>query len=182
MIFIRDNFLSPETFKALQEYCKNQFFVQKAGEKSFLVLPTPEDLIPLLQIEGHEMILTFIRKAHKDFDTDARIHNDGTIQGKKTALASVLYINDPEGVTPNGTSFFKHWSLGHRAPNNMIDEEFDRLITEDANDESKWERTDFISARPNRLLTYDSQLFHAKSPSKIEEGERVVLVSFFSKL
>ena len=182
MITIQNNFLTPQLFKLLQQYCKdNKFTIQKGGEKEFCVLPTPQELLPLLQLNGHSIILSFIRKAYKGFDDDLRIHNDYIIQGEKTAFASVLYINDPQGVTPNGTSFYSHHKYGLNAPEDMTNEEFDRLILEDSNDESKWERLDYISAIPNRLITYDASLFHSKYPKEITEGQRVVLVIFYKK-
>jgi hypothetical protein len=180
MIYVVDNFFTPENFKFLQEYCKQDFTIQKAGEKEFSVLPTPKEILPLLNIDGHKLILSFIRSAYKGFDNDLRIHCDGLIMGEKTVLATVIYLNDPEGVTPNGTSFFKHFRYGLSLPD-VTNEEFDRLITEDSNDESKWEQTDFISAVPNRLLAYSSNYFHAKYPKEITEGVRIVCVNFYSK-
>lgn len=182
MINVSNNFFGKELFAMLQEYCRiNEFVIQKAGEKEFCVLPTPEQIIPLLEIPNHSIILTFIRKAYKGFDDELRIHCDHIIQGEKSALASVLYINNPEGVTPNGTSFWKHQKYGLEAPDDLTDSEFDRLITEDANDEGKWERLDYISSVPNRMLTYSSNLFHSKFPKEITEGERVVCVVFYKK-
>lgn len=135
----------------------------------------------MLQVEGHEMILSFIRKAYKGFDNEIRIHADNIISGSKTSLAAVLYINDPDGVTPNGTSFWKHTDYGYQLPENISNEEFDRLITEDSNNLSKWSKTDFISAIPNRLLLYNSNYFHSKYPAEIEAGERIVAVAFYKK-
>lgn len=182
MISIHDNFFEHRTFKVLQQYCKNEFFIKKAGEKEFLVLPTPENLYPFLEIADHRIILSFIRKAHKDFDTDHRIHCDGTIEGEKTSLASVLYINEKKGVPENGTMFWEHHKWAHRLPSAVGEKEFDRLLLEDANDLSKWEKRDVVHARPNRFLVYDSSLFHSKWPSKIEEGERIILVTFYAKV
>ena len=182
MVNISNNFFGKELFAMLQEYCRvNKFQIIKAGTKEFCTLPTPPQIIPLLEIPNHSIILTFIRKAYKGFDSDLRIHCDHYIQGEKSALASVLYINEPEGVTPNGTAFWKHEKYGLQAPEDLSDTEFDRLITEDANDESKWERLDYISAVPNRMVTYSSNLFHSKYPKEIEEGQRTVLVIFYKK-
>jgi len=180
MIYVIDNFFTPENFKFLQEYCKQDFTIQDVGGKSFSTLPTPQEILPLLSIDGHKLILSFIRSAYKGFDTDARIHSDGIIMGEKTVLATVIYLNDPKGVTPNGTAFFRHSKYGLSLPD-VTNEEFDRLITEDSNDESKWEQTDFISAVPNRLLAYSANYFHAKYPKEITEGIRKVLVAFFAK-
>jgi hypothetical protein len=180
MIYVRDNFFTYKNFDFIKNHCtQNEFKIHKAGEKEFSVIPTPNEIIPLLQMEGYDLTLSFIRKAYKGFDNDLRIHADNIINGQKTSVASVIYINNIKGVTPNGTAFYKHLNYGFKLPENISNEEFDRLIKEDSNDISKWEKTDFISARPNRLLVYDSNYFHSKFPKEIEEGERIVLVSFY---
>lgn len=180
MIIAQDNYLETSTFDALKEYCKSDFEIVKMGEKDFSVLQTPKDLLPLLKVEGHDLILSFIRSAHKDFDTDLRIHADHIINGDKAVLASVLYIGDDD-ITPNGTAFYTHTKYGRQLPSDVSKEEFDRMIVEDSNDISKWVMTDFISAVPNRLLMYDANMFHSKYPKKIEKGVRKVLVNFYRK-
>lgn len=182
MIFIQDNFLKPELFTELQSYCNdNEFQIVKAGDKEFSVLDVPENIKEELEVEGHEIILTFIRNAYSDFDNTLRIHADSIINGQKPNLACVLYINDPEGVTANGTAFWKHEKYGYEAPDNISNEEFDRLLLEDSNDSSKWAQQDYIASRPNRLLLYKSNYYHSKMPATISEGKRVVLVSFYKK-
>lgn len=182
MTTIQDNFLPPEYFSLLQEHCESTAFQHiKLGEKEFSYMQTPPEFLEFLQIPGHEIVLTFIRRAYPGFDSELRIHADNIIDGHKTSLASVLYINNPEGVTRNGTAFWEHHYYGSRLPDNVTPEEFDRLLTEDSNDISKWEQTDFILAKPNRLLTYDSQCFHSKYPQEIAKGERRVLVAFYKK-
>lgn len=181
MINVQENFLPNEIFKQLQHYCGiKEFATVKVGEKDFCVLETPRYLLPHLEIEGHQRILTFIRQAHKDFDTDMRIHADNIIMGHKTSLARVLYITG-KGVSDNGTAFWEHHTHGCMLNDDVTNEEFDRLLTEDSNDVSKWKQADYISSRPNRMLTYGSQQFHSKWPAKIEEGTRMVLVCFYTK-
>lgn len=156
MINITDNFLPQEVFNRLQQYCnENEFQIVDAGEKQFSVLSVPEDLLNFFKFDGLELCFSFIRSAYNGFDEDIRIHADNIIQGNKTNYACVLYINNAEGVTENGTAFYKHKELGYKLPDDCTNEEFDRLILEDANDESKWEKLDYISSRPNRLLMYD---------------------------
>ena len=179
MILIQDEYFDEKTFKAIQEYCNQDFKIIKRGEKDFSVLETPIDLIPVLQKKGYKLIKTFIRSASSDFDTDLRIHADNIIEGHKTALASVFYINGQE-VSTNGTCFYDHQLYGQKLPD-VSNEEFDRLITNDSNDSNKWVMTDMVFSRPNRMLLYDSQMFHAKFPQKIEKGTRKVMVCFYSK-
>lgn len=181
-MLVTDNFLPPAAFEDLQNYChENNFQIIKVGEKEFSFMPTPRYLLEFLQIPGHELVFTFIRSAKKDFDNDIRIHADNIIEGKKTVLASVLYINQEDTVSKNGTSFWRHHTHGYELPEDVSNEEFDRLITEDSNDLSKWEQLDMVYSRPNRRLLYNSNLFHSKYPSKINEGTRIVLVCFYAK-
>ena len=183
MIVVQDDFLPVDKFLSLQDYCNKVKFVEhEVGEKSFLIANTPENALSELRVEGYKIILSFIRKAHKNFDTDLRIHADGIIDGQKTDLASVLYINSSEGVTTNGTAFWEHFKHGHKLPDDFTNEEFDRLLTEDANQKENFTMTDKIMARPNRLLLYDASYFHSKFPRKISKGERIVLVTFYSKI
>lgn len=183
MINVKDNFLHEDMFKGLQEYCEsNVFGLVKAGDKSFSVLEVPDDVLDALnKVDGHSISLCFIRRAYKGFDNELRIHCDGIIANQKTSYASVLYINKEEGVTPNGTSFYKHIEHGNYLDNDATEDEFNRLILDDSNDISKWKRTGSIKSKPNRLLTYDANYFHAKYPNSIEEGERIVLVCFYTK-
>ena len=180
MINVTDNFLPQEVFNRLQQYCsENEFQIVDAGEKQFSVLSVPEDLSWFFKFDGLDTVFSFIRNAYNGFDEDLRIHADNIIQGHKTNYAGVLYINNPEGVTENGTAFYEHKEYGYKLPVDCTDEQFDKLIVEDANDESKWKKLDYVSSRPNRFLMYDSNYFHSKIPSKIEEGERIVLVCFY---
>lgn len=181
MIQVNDNFLPKDVFAYLQEYCQQPFQIMKVGDKEFSVLQTPMELLPYSQVPDHEMILTFIRSAYNGFDEEPRIHADNIINGEKTALASVIYINNTQNVTPNGTCFYEHSKYGPELPNNVTNEEFDELITKDSNDLSKWNRIGAIDAKPNRRLLYNSNCFHAKFPAKIEQGTRIVLVCFYKK-
>lgn len=177
-----DNFLPQALFEELQNYCLNTDFQRiKLGEKEFDILETPIKILPYLQVEGHELITTFIRQATSKFDTDLRIHADNKILGEKTALAKVLYINPKDGTTENGTAFWKHHIHGEELPEDVTNEEFDRLITEDANDWQKWSIQQILFSEPNRLVTYKSNLFHSKFPAKIHNGKRIVLVAFYKK-
>ena len=185
MIIIEDNFLSEEDFKNLQDYCKQLFRVERAGAgdqwKEFLVLDTPPAILEQLELEGHEVIFSFIRKAHADFDTDPRIHSDGIIMNKYVDVASVLYINDKEGVPRNGTAFYDHAFFGEKLPKDVKPELYNDVLR-DSNVTGIWQQTDKVYAKPNRLLSYPANYFHGKFPAKIETGERIVLVTFYSEI
>lgn len=180
MIRIENNFLPQEVFEELQNYClKSEFERVKLGEKELEFLKVPDDILPYLQEEKHDLIVTFIRRATPDFDTDLRIHADNIIQGHKTSIAKVLYLSPKGSVSENGTAFWEHITHGLELPKDVTNEEFDRLITEDANDWKKWNIRQVFHSEPNKLLTYDSNLFHSKYPAKITHGERIVLVAFY---
>lgn len=179
---VQDNYLPEENFKQLQAYCnKTDFKIVDAGGKLFSILETPSEMFEFLKEDGHKLILTFIREAYDGFDNSARIHADNIIMGEKTALAKVLYINNTEVVTENGTAFWKHHKYGAELPEDVTNEEFDRLLLEDSNNLELWYQTDFVESKPNRLLTYNSNQFHSKWPANIAKGRRVVLVAFYAK-
>lgn len=182
MISVKNKFLPEAAFADLQAYCKESEFEEvKVGDRVFSTLKTPNYLLELLQIPNHDLVLTFIRRANTEYDTSLFVHADNIVNGQKIAIASVLYINETEGITPNGTAFYNHVKYGAQLPDNVTDEEYDRLLTEDANDISKWRQTDIITAYPNRLLKYSANQFHSAWPKVITEGDRIVLVAFYSK-
>ena len=181
-MIITNNFLPDDVFKALQDYCNtNEFEIKQVGNKQFSVLPVPDFLLGFFQIPDHDLILAFLRSAKSDFDIRPSIHHDGVMAGMKIALASVLYINSKDDVTKNGTAFWKHHIYGKNAPDEISNEEFDRLLIEDANDLTKWKRIKTVWAEPNRRVLFSGKTFHSKFPSIIEVGNRKVLVCFYSK-
>ena len=183
MISVVDNFLFEDEFKSLQEYCNdNSFEIVSFPNMSFSVLAPPESMYKNLEIDGYEIILSFIRNAYNGFDNELRVHADNIIQGSKTSIATILYINEEEGVTPNGTAFWEHYIYGRSLPLDCTEEEFNNVIEVDSNNRSAWILKDYISSRPNRMLTYDANYFHSKFPSEITEGVRKVLVTFYKKI
>ncbi len=181
MIHVTDNYLPEKDFKKLQDYCyNNDFKIHDTGEKKFLVLPTPKEIVDKLKAPNTDISLSFIRKAHKDFDTELRIHADNFINDKKTVMAAVLYINKPEGVTENGTRFYEHKKHGHRLESDDT-EIYNDLIRNHSEVKENWIAKDKVYSKPNRLLVYDAKMFHSKFPQVIEEGERIVLVTFYTK-
>ncbi len=182
MYEIKDNFLPKEVFLELQDYCNsNNFNIITAGDKQFSVLEVPETIKPYLEKEGYRVVLSFIRSAWNEFDTDWRIHADNIIMGERVSLASVLYINDIGECEKNGTAFYNHHIHGKELAETVSQEEYNRMILEDSNDLYKWEKTDYVESKPNRFLTYLSQSFHSKHPNKIEVGIRKVCVVFYVK-
>lgn len=183
MTEVKDSFLPKEIFQELQDYCnREEFQIVQAGDKAFSVLEVPENIKPFLKIEGHELVLSFIRNAYNEFDNDWRIHADNIILNERVSLASVLYINDPKGVSENGTSFYEHHLHGKELSECVSEEEYNRLILEDSNDLTKWLETDYVKSKPNRLLKYNANLFHSKSPNRIKIGKRIIMASFYKRI
>jgi hypothetical protein len=175
-----NNFLSKEEFSELLKYCEQDFQIVDIGGKEFSVLPTPENILSKLQINGHDIILSFIRSAYEGFDNDLRVHTDSYISGKKSSLASILYITDVEGGS--GTAFYHHPVHGEFLPEDVTqDEYFKMLDPQISNDENLWHRLFVINNEPNKIVVYNSDLFHSKYPKEIKNGVRKVLVTFYKK-
>ena len=141
MIYIIDNFLPKNLFIALQDI--NEFNEVKTPGKSFWVSTLPNEFVEYVtnkisKIEGKkiENILCFLREANENQDNEWRIHNDSIIEGQKPDRAIVLYVDSLENSL-NGTAFWEHENYGETYIENNT-EEFNRMLTEDSNDKSKW--------------------------------------------
>jgi len=182
MIYIIDNFLSKKTFKIIKEGA-NDFKEVKVPGKSFWVKKPSVELVAHLEdkleeIEGQEVmnIFCFFREAKEGQDEDWRIHNDTIINGHQPDRAIVLYITSPDDKL-NGTALWEHENYGETYTGKG-NEEFDKVLTEDSNDKSKWKLKSIIGYKENRLVSYPCEYFHSKYPNKFT-GQRVVLVMFY---
>jgi len=86
------------------------------------------------------------------------IHADET-----TMWAGVCYLT-PKAPLSSGTGLFKHKETGlESAPKNgdgSYDRELMKLIYRDSQDMTKWELTDRVANKFNRLVLYRGDLFH----------------------
>jgi|TARA_B110000879_G_scaffold196247_1_gene265694 hypothetical protein len=77
--------------------------------------------------------------------------------------AGVLYLT-PNAPISGGTGLFKHKETGlykiPRFADGSLDQKLVDKIYEDANDITKWEMTDFIGNKYNRLVIYQGDFFH----------------------
>ncbi|WP_412464242.1 hypothetical protein [Flavobacterium mekongense] len=193
---IKDNHLPPKVFKQLQDYvAKTDFKIIDIGAGRLIsVLAAPDFVIPHIQIDGFELIVAFLRECYDGFDNTLNIHADNiiattTYNDKKQPVtvlnkvdhAGVLYVNNEELVSENGTAFYFHSTHGYLLPENVSEDEYNRLLIEDSNDETKWKQYEYVASEPNRFLTYNARLFHSKWPANIDKGIRVVLVTFYKK-
>ena len=161
MIYVKDNFLKPQLFKALVDYA-DDFTEVKTPGKSFWVKELPVEFENLLvnELKAIErkpihIIKAFIRKAEGDQDSEWRIHNDTIIEGQQPAdiCQRAIYIESNA-------------------------EEFNRMLIEDANDKSKWKLKSIIGYKPNRLLSYPCNYFHSKYPNKFKEPRKVLVIFY----
>jgi len=182
MIYIIDNFLSKKTFKIIKEGV-NDFKEVKTPGKSFWVKEPSHSLIAhfedrLEEIEGKEVmnVFAFFREAKEGQDNDWRIHNDSIIEGQQPDRALVFYIKGDDH-TLNGTAFWEHENHGETFIESD-NEEFNRMLKEDANDKSKWKLKSVVGHKENRLLSYPCNYFHSKYPNEFKVA-RVVFVMFY---
>lgn len=181
---IIDNYLPKEIFNKVQDYVsRNDFKIIDIGANRLIsILEAPDYILNYLNIPGLKIITAFLRESYDGFDNQLNIHADNVILEEKIDQAGVLYINNPNGVTPNGTQFFIHEKYYYELPTTVSEEEYNRMLQEDAKDSSKWVIASQVHNIPNRFLTYDARLFHDKFPSNIDKGNRVVLVVFYTKI
>ena len=185
MIYIKDNFLTIDLYEELVKHCES-FTEYETPGKSFWVKELPQafkdHIVNELEgIEGKKIksILSFAREAKKNQDDDWRIHNDAIIDGQQPDRAIVLYVKANEHIL-NGTAFWEHIDYGH-AYDNSNQKEFNRMLLEDADDESKWKLNSVIGYKSNRLLSYPCEYFHSKYPNKFKD-QRIVVVMFYKYL
>ncbi|MBS4042357.1 MAG: hypothetical protein KGZ59_00890 [Chitinophagaceae bacterium] len=193
---ITDNHLPAQIFKQLQKYVATTDFkiIDIGANRLISVLEAPDFVLPHIQLENYELITAFLRESYDGFDNQLNIHADNILpkihydENKKPFIvnykvdyASVLYVNNFQGVTLNGTAFYLHEKYQDKLPEDVSDGEYNRMIIEDSNDIKKWKFFKKVPSEPNRFLTYNARLFHSKYPENIDKGVRIVLVGFYSK-
>jgi hypothetical protein len=86
------------------------------------------------------------------------IHSDGV-----TNWAGVCYLT-PDAPLSAGTGLFRHKETGlefvPKNPDGSYDRELMKLIYRDSQDMTKWELTDRVANKFNRLVLYRGDLFH----------------------
>jgi hypothetical protein len=188
MIYFADNFLDEDSYLMIKKILSEGTYEEyMAGDKPFYVqMPIDEinDAIvsKIETLEGGPIrnILSFFRRSTDELDTDWRIHSDQKINGEQPDRAVVLFMSPSKsGFGVNGTAFWKHKEYGHTLPR-VENDEFDRILTEDANNISKWELSSVIGHRENRLISYPASYFHSKYPNRSWKEGRDVFVMFYS--
>mgnify|MGYP001158761356 FL=1 len=183
MIYIKDNFL-PKNIMNLYDKDKSSFQKVDTPGKSFWVKETSEVFVDFISYKIAEIektsienILCFFRQAKENQDNDWRIHNDSIIEGQKPDRALVLYLTEDTQKGLNGTAFWSHIDYGD-VYNGEGADEFNKILSEDSNDKSKWKLKSVIGHKKNRLISYPCNYFHSKYPNEFKE-KREVLVMFY---
>jgi hypothetical protein len=183
MIYIEDDFLDINIIKSLNND-KNVFQEVKTPGKSFWIKMPSDKFVEIVcekisKIENVivKPILSFFREAKEGQDNDWRIHNDSIIEGQQPDRALVLYISENNYPNLNGTAFWEHKDYGDRFKDITVGE-FNRLLTTDANDPSKWNLKSVIGHKQNRLLSYPCNYFHSKYPNEFLESRKVFVMFY----
>ena len=182
-IYIIDDFLPKELLDRIEEDQSIYEEVVTPG-KSFWVKQPSKDFINWIcdrisDIEGTTVfpILGFFREAKQGQDNDWRIHNDSIIEGQQPDRAIVLYVSEDGYGDLNGTAFWEHYKYGEKFEN-IVPEEYNRLLTEDSNDRDKWKLKSVVGHKQNRLLSYPCNYFHSKYPNEFINSRKVFVMFY----
>lgn len=147
-------------------------------------------LAAVLGANGVKVDMEFFRLGLDETDLTDYIHADSSI----SQWAAVLYLSEPPKGVMAGTAFWRHKETGlYGIPdaewvkaNFESEEAFLKMLRADANDESKWEMTDLIGQKFNRMAIYPTKRFHSRYPQKawgkdVNDG-RLVWTGFFTTL
>lgn len=86
------------------------------------------------------------------------IHTDVSM----AKLTGILYLNPDD--RPSGTSFWRHKELGLTQLPDNYDPTLYQKLEKEGLDETKWEFTYRVQMKFNRLVLFDSSLFHSPWP------------------
>lgn len=105
--------------------------------------------------------------------------------------AALIYLNAPPNSL-GGTAFWKHRATGlEEFPwcdwasygFNSLLQALESLVCDDGNDPEKWEFTTIVPARYNRMLIFNSRLFHSQIPresfGRSRSTSRLIQIFFF---
>ena len=125
------------------------------------------------------VIASAFRLNYKGELPNALIHSDGDGWGK---YAGVLYLSE-ESPRNSGTAFWRHRATGAEKLS-PADYATALQVVPDWDDPSKFDMTNLVQAKFNRLVVYDSEQLHSRWPfeghgSTPQDG-RLTHVTFFS--
>lgn len=119
--------------------------------------------------------ISFFRLGQNDDESDHWIHADAV----PADWASVLYLNPP-AECHGGTGLYRHADTQAEwlEDNSLFD-----FYNKEGKHPDRWELTDFVSMRWNRLVIYRTNRFHARIPLDgwpVDGAGRLILVTFFN--
>ena len=187
MIYLKDNFIEEKLFNSIKNKLNsNPYENIRAGEKDFhLQWATPEFdthvISKLEELEHRKLfkVFSYFRVSTDQLDTDWRIHSDLIINQQKPDRAAVLYFSHEGGVDLNGTAFWDHKVYGEKLPLGTTDEEYDRMITKEAENLDMWKLNTVVGYKQNRLVSYPANYFHSKYPNESSKEGRQIFVIFY---
>lgn len=130
-------------------------------------------------------VTEFFRLTLADDVLPTFIHDDAAMARR----TGILYLNT-QRTCQGGTAFWRHRSSGlvaHPTDDELAvlgGDAFIEQLRSDGLDESKWEQTGMVEMKWNRLLMFDSRLFHSPYPrqgwgSSVDDG-RLIQVYFLT--
>lgn len=146
------------------------------GEYTLPLKALIEDVLgePIYFVQSH------IRLGTKHTPLTHYIHADNAA----AKYACVVYLSEPDCDT--GTAFWSHKALGVDRLQMPCPPEVFAKLDADIADESKWDRLEYVQAKENRAVIFDSQLFHSRYPQHLPiatgETPRLVSTIFFNKV
>ena len=187
MIYCIDDFLSKDLLEETKNKLNSEEYVEvETPGKSFWIQEASSEftnnvLKKLSEREGVELesILAFFRVSNEEVDTEWRIHSDLKIAGEQPDRAAVLYMSPKEMEELHGTAFWEHKTYGKCLPEGTTDEEYNRMITSEAENLEAWRLSSVSGYEENRLISYPSNYFHSKYPNKSWKSGRQVFVIFY---
>lgn len=162
MIYYIDNFL-PDV-KAHIEFAKKQNYQDVDAHGTPFPGFAPSNSPEIWKLIETEMVGKVIPKAEAFRVTNYNIYSPTFIHedSSMSEYAAILYLTEPE-TEEDGTAFYNY--IG------------DHPI--DFNDLSKWERTQLVQQKVNRLLIFPSALAHSRFPKERSANNRLIQVFFF---
>lgn len=174
-IKIFDGVLPTSCLESLRHQSKSPFNPINVGNKTFVHALAPKASINNLLNNfirretgiRFKEIAAFLRLNTPTKNTEFRIHGDGEplADGQRCTLAAVYYLEEDD----SGTAFFEHPKYG------KINKPGDPLIH--VNDDGLWKEYFRCQSKANRLVVYNSDLYHGRQPWAVTK-DRVVLVKF----
>ena len=167
--------------EAIREWALHQEYVDFLGPDGVLykrvcLIEVPGVTEMLQGVLGPvHIVAMFLRLNYEGEGTSSLIHTDLGLGSH----AFVLYLNDG----PSGTAFWKHKETGTICLN-VGDDWLYEKVCKDWDRENAWERIRYVEMKFNRLVMYESHLFHSRYPftafGNSPENGRLIVAGFFT--